>query len=90
MKQMNKSKLLDDRVVVQPIVEEEVTKGGIIVPDSAKKHQVGKAKVLMVGQGGKSFSMTVKENDTILYNKHAGEPWDDNQLIRQSDIIFIL
>jgi len=83
-------RLLDDRVLVKPIIEEEVTKGGIIIPDSAKNHQVGKAEVIETGSGGKSFGMTVSNGDTILYNKHAGEPWDDNKLIRQSDIIFIL
>jgi chaperonin GroES len=83
-------KLLDDRLLVEPIIEEEKTPGGIIIPESAKQHQVGKAKVLEAGDKGKSFSLTVKEGDTILYDKSRTIPWDDNKLIRQSDVIFIL
>lgn len=83
-------KLFDDRVLVEPITQDDVTPGGIILPESIKKHQAGKAKVLLVGEGGKSFPMSVSEGDTVLYNKHAGMPWEDNQLINQSDIIFIL
>ena len=83
-------KLLDDRLLVQPIIQDDVTPGGIILPESVKEHQAGKAKVLTVGQGGKSFGMTVSEGDVVIYNKHAGSPFEDNRLIRQSDVIFIL
>ena len=67
---------LGDRVVVKPIEGEEVTKGGIILPDTAKeKPQEG--KVLAVGPGrltedGKRMPMDVKVGDLVLYVKYGG------------------
>jgi chaperonin GroES len=67
---------LGDRLVVKPIEGEEVTKGGIILPDTAKeKPQEG--KVLAVGPGrlsedGKRIAMEVKVGDVVLYVKYGG------------------
>ena len=67
---------LGDRVVVKPIEGEEVTKGGIILPDTAKeKPQEG--KILAVGPGrltedGKRMPMDVKVGDVVLYVKYGG------------------
>jgi chaperonin GroES len=67
---------LGDRVVVKPIEGEEVTKGGIILPDTAReKPQEG--KVLAVGPGrlsedGKRIAMEVKVGDVVLYVKYGG------------------
>jgi chaperonin GroES len=67
---------LGDRVVVKPVEGEEVTKGGIILPDTAKeKPQEG--KVLAVGPGrlsedGKRIAMEVKVGDLVLYVKYGG------------------
>jgi chaperonin GroES len=67
---------LGDRVVVKPIEGEEVTKGGIILPDTAKeKPQEG--KILAVGPGrlsedGKRIAMEVKVGDVVLYVKYGG------------------
>jgi chaperonin GroES len=67
---------LGDRVVVKPMEGEEVTKGGIILPDTAKeKPQEG--KVMAVGPGrlsedGKRIAMEVKVGDVVLYVKYGG------------------
>ena len=67
---------LGDRVVVKPIEGEEVTKGGIILPDTAKeKPQEG--KIMAVGPGrltedGKRMPMDVKVGDLVLYVKYGG------------------
>jgi len=67
---------LGDRLVVKPVAKEEVTKGGIFLPDTAKeKSQEG--KVLAVGPGrlsddGKRIPMEVKVGDTIIYAKYGG------------------
>lgn len=86
---------LGDRVVVKPIPREEVTKGGIVLPDTAKeKPQEG--KVIAVGPGrltdeGKRIAMDVKEGDIVIYAKYAGTELklDDEELIilRESDIL---
>ncbi|MEJ2718644.1 MAG: co-chaperone GroES [Deltaproteobacteria bacterium] len=67
---------LYDRILVERVESEEITKGGIIVPDSAKeKPQQG--KVIAVGQGkrledGKLVPLEVKAGDTILFGKYSG------------------
>ena len=89
---------LQDRVVVQRIEEEEKTKGGIIIPDTAKeKPQEG--KVIAVGNGkvlenGTRQAMDVKVGNRILFSKYAGSEikLDDEEylIIREDDILGIL
>jgi chaperonin GroES len=86
---------LADRLVVKPIEKEEVTKGGIVLPDTAKeKPQEG--KVLAVGPGrltddGKRLAMDVSVGDVVLYAKYGGTDIkiDDEDLVilRESDIL---
>ena len=88
---------LDDRLVVRPIEREEVTKGGIVLPDTAKeKPQEG--KVLAVGPGrlsedGKRMAMDVKMGDIVIYAKYGGTEWKDEDsdeelvILRESDIL---
>ena len=86
---------LADRLVVKPIEKEEVTKGGIVLPDTAKeKPQEG--KVIAVGPGrlsedGKRLAMDVKVGDIVVYAKYGGTDIkiDDEELIilRESDIL---
>lgn len=86
---------LGDRVVVRPTAKEEVTKGGIVLPDTVQeKPQEG--KVIAVGPGkltdeGKRIVMDVKVGDTVIYAKYGGTEIkeDDEELIilRESDIL---
>jgi len=86
---------LADRIVVKPIEREEVTKGGIVLPDTVKeKPQEG--KVLAVGPGrlsedGKRIAMDIKVGDVVLYVKYGGTEIkiEDEELIilRESDIL---
>ena len=86
---------LADRVVVKPIEKEEVTKGGIVLPDTVKeKPQEG--KVMAVGPGrlsedGKLIPMGVKAGDIVIYSKYGGTEIkiDDEELVilRESDIL---
>ena len=86
---------LADRVVVKPIEREEVTKGGIVLPDTAKeKPQEG--EVLAIGPGrlsedGKRIALDVKVGDIVLYTKYGGTEIkiDDEELVilRESDIL---
>ena len=91
-------KPLGDRVVVEPIEQEEVTAGGIVLPETAKeKPQQG--KVLAAGpgardEGGKHVEMDVKVGDKVLYAKYAGTEFkmDGKKLLilRESDLLAIL
>jgi chaperonin GroES len=69
-------KPLGNRVVVEPIEQEEVTTGGIVLPETAKE-KPQKGKVLSVGPGdrdddGKRIPMDVSSGDTVLFAKYAG------------------
>lgn len=93
-----KVKPLGDRVVVRPIEREEVTKSGIVLPDTAKeKPQEG--EIVAVGPGklgddGKRIAMEVKEGDKVLFAKYAGTEikLDEEELLilRESDILALL
>ena len=89
---------LQDRVIVKRIEEEEKSKGGIIIPDTAKeKPQEG--RVVAVGKGrvnddGKITPLDVKVNDRVLFGKYSGSEiniGDDEHLImREEDILGIV
>lgn len=84
---------LADRVLVKPADAEEKTKGGIIIPDTAKEKPM-KGKVIAVGNGKKDEPMTVKAGDTVLYGKYAGTEItidsDEYLIMRESDIFAIV
>lgn len=86
---------LGDRVVVQPSQEEEVSKGGIILPDTAKE-KPQRGMIIAVGPGrldeeGKRIPMEVKKGDKVIYSKYAGSEikQDDKEvlILRESDIL---
>jgi len=88
---------LQDRILVERI-EEEVKKGGIIIPDSAKeKPQQG--KVIAVGPGrydedGKRIPMEVKKGDIILFGKYSGNEIrigeDEHLIMREDDVLAVI
>ncbi len=86
-------KPLADRVLINPTPAEEVTMAGIIIPDSAKEKPL-KGIVLAAGTGTKDEEMVVKEGDTVLYGKYAGQEIEVNGekylIMRQSDILAIV
>ena len=89
---------LQDRILVKRIEEEEQTKGGIIIPDTAKeKPQEG--KVIAVGNGkigddGKIQPLDVKKGDKLLFSKYAGTEvnldGEEHLIIREDDVLGIL
>ncbi len=97
---MGKMKLrpLGDRIVVEPLEAEEKTKGGIILPDTAKeKPQEG--KVVAAGKGkldedGKPMPMEVKVGDKILYGKYAGTEitvdGKEYMILREEDVLAVV
>lgn len=83
---------INDRVVVKPAVAEEKTKGGIIIPDTAKE-KPSKGIVVAVGPGKEDYKMTVKEGDTVLYGKFGGQSFkheDEDYLILREDEILVI
>jgi chaperonin GroES len=93
-----KMRPLHDRVIVKRIEEEGKTKGGIIIPDSAKEKPiegiivaVGNGKVL---ENGQKLPLEVKEGDRVLFGKYAGTEikieGEDRLIMREDDIIAIV
>ena len=89
---------LHDRVVIQRVKEEEKTKGGIIIPDTAKEKPM-EGKVIAVGPGargddGKLVPMDVKKGDRVLFGKWSGTEikLDGEELLimKESDIMGVL
>ena len=86
-------KPLADRVIVEAAPAEEKTKGGLIIPDTAKE-KPQKGKVVAVGTGKKDEPLTVKAGDNVLYGKYSGtEIQIDGKeylIMRESDIFAIV
>ncbi len=68
-------KPIADRVVIKPAPAEEKTKGGIIIPDTAKE-KPQRGEVVAVGPGKEGNNPTVKKGDIVLYGKYAGQELD--------------
>jgi chaperonin GroES len=91
-------KPLGDRVLVQPVEENEVKKGGIIIPDTAKeKPQEGKVVALGTGKrddDGKLIPFTVKKGDRVLISKYGGTEikidGKDYLIMREEDILGVI
>jgi len=89
---------LHDRILVKRVAEEEKTKGGIIIPDSAKE-KPQEAEVIAVGSGkimeeGKRIALEVKAGDRILFGKYSGNDikldGEDYVIMREEDVLGIL
>ena len=89
---------LHDRVIVKRLEEQEKTKGGIIIPDTAKEKPI-EGKIIAVGAGkvmenGKRMPLQVKEGDRILFGKYAGTDirieGEEHLIMREDDIIAIV
>lgn len=93
-----KIKPLHDRILVKRLEEEEKTKGGIIIPDSAKEKPI-EGEVIAVGAGkvgddGKRILLDVKVGDRVLYSKYGGTEVKiegvENLILREDDILGII
>ncbi|MCP4351228.1 MAG: co-chaperone GroES [Desulfobacterales bacterium] len=93
-----KLKPLQDRILVQRVEEEEKTKGGIIIPDTAKEKPV-EGKIVAVGNGktgddGKRIPLEVKEGDRVLFGKYSGTEvkveGEEFLIMREDDILGII
>ena len=89
---------LHDRILVKRVKEEETTKGGIIIPDTAKEKPI-EAKVVAVGTGrlldnGEVRSLAVKKGDLVLFGKYGGTEvkidGEDHLILREDDILGII
>jgi chaperonin GroES len=86
-------KPINDRVIVKPAPAEEKTKGGIIIPDTAKE-KPQRGEVIAVGPGKDGNLMTVTPGDIVLYGKYSGQELNhegvDYLIMREDDILVVL
>ena len=89
---------LQDRILVKRIEEEEKSRGGIIIPDTAKE-KPSEGRVLAVGKGkvtedGKVLPLDVKEGDTILFGKYSGQEikidGEEYLIMREDEVLAVL
>ena len=89
---------LQDRILVQRVAEESTTKGGIIIPDTAKE-KPAEGKVTSVGNGkvgddGKRVALEVKKGDRILFGKYSGTEvkigGEEYLIMREDDVLGII
>jgi chaperonin GroES len=92
-------KPLHDHVIVKPITQEEVSKAGIVLPDTVDKERPEKGEVLAIGPGklldnGQRAAMSVKVGDKVMFKKYSPDEikvdGDELLVISESDIIAIL
>ena len=91
-------KPLEDRVIIEPVKEEEKTKSGIILPETASKEKPEQGKIVAVGPGkyenGKRIAMDVKVGDKVIFSKYGPDEIKvDNReylIARASDILAII
>ncbi|MDP2643588.1 MAG: co-chaperone GroES [Desulfobacterales bacterium] len=89
---------LQDRILVRRLAEEEKTKGGIIIPDTAKE-KPAEGKVISVGKGkigddGKRIPLEIKKGDSILFGKYSGSEvkidGEEYLIMREDDVLGII
>ena len=93
----SKIRHLQDRVIVKRVAEEEKTKGGIIIPDTAKEKPI-EGEVTAAGPGktvdGKTVALTVKAGDRVLFGKYAGTEvkldGEEHLILREDDILGVI
>ncbi|HRI01474.1 MAG TPA: co-chaperone GroES [Saprospiraceae bacterium] len=86
-------KPINDRVVIKPAAADEKTKGGIIIPDTAKE-KPQRGEVVAVGPGKDGNMMTVRKGDIVLYGKYSGQEFSykgvDYLIMREDDILVVI
>jgi chaperonin GroES len=94
-----KLKPMNDYLLIEPIKEDEVTKGGIVIPETAREERAIKGKVIAVGPGklnekGERIPLTIKEGQKVIFKKYAPDEIkiDDKEyyFVREDDVLAII
>lgn len=92
-------KPMNDYLLIEPIKEDEVTKGGIVIPETAREERPVKGKVIAVGPGklndkGERIPLNIKEGQTVIFKKYAPDEIkiDDKEyyFVREDDILAVV
>ncbi len=87
-------KPLGDRILVKPIMGEEVTKSGIVLPDSAEKERKEQGEVMAIGDGEKIQKLGLKVGQKVLFGKYSGDEVEMDKVqykfLKEEDVLGIV
>ncbi len=87
-------KPLGDRILVKPLLAEEVSKSGIVLPDTAEKTKKEQGEIVAIGEGEKIKKMNLKIGDKVLFGKYAGDEVEmdkvEYKFLKDEDILGIV
>jgi chaperonin GroES len=87
-------KPLGDRIVVKPATQEEVTKSGIVLPDTVDKEKKEQGEVIAIGTGEKIIKLGLKVGDVVLFGKYSGDEVEvedtEYKILKDEDVLAIL
>ncbi|MFA6042725.1 MAG: co-chaperone GroES [Patescibacteria group bacterium] len=87
-------KPLGDRIVVKPATQEEVTKSGIVLPDTVDKEKKEQGEIIAIGSGEKIAKLNLKVGDIVLFGKYSGDEVDvedtEYKILKDEDVLAIL
>lgn len=87
-------KPLGDRIVVKPATQAEVTKSGIVLPDTVDKEKKEQGEVIAIGTGEKILKLGLKLGDVVLFGKYSGDEVDvddtEYKILKDEDVLAIL
>ncbi|HEV8601085.1 MAG TPA: co-chaperone GroES [Patescibacteria group bacterium] len=87
-------KPLGDRILVKPLTVEEVTKSGIVLPDTAEKEKKEQGVIVGIGEGEKVKTLHLKIGDKVLFGKYSGEDVEfdkvDYKFLKDEDILGVV
>jgi chaperonin GroES len=85
---------LGDRVLVKPIVAEETTKGGIVLPDTVDKEKKAEGEILAIGEGEKIKALNLKVGDKVIFGKYSGDEIEldkeEYKFLKDEDILAVI
>ncbi len=87
-------KPLGDRILVKPLTSEEVTKSGIVLPDTAEKEKKEQGEIIAIGDGEKIKKLNLKVGDKVLFGKYAGDDAEVDKVefkfLKDEDILGVI
>ncbi|MGE5392450.1 MAG: co-chaperone GroES [Candidatus Saccharibacteria bacterium] len=87
-------KPLGDRILVKPLLAEEVTKSGIVLPDSAEKEKKEQGEIIAIGEGEKIRKLGLSVGDKVLFGKYSGDEVEidkvEYKFLKDEDVLGIV
>jgi chaperonin GroES len=87
-------KPLGNRIVVKPATQEEVTKSGIVLPDTVDKEKKEQGEVIAIGSGEKIVKLGLKIGDVVLFGKYSGDEVEvedtEYKILKDEDVLAVL